>query len=474
MPFDLQLATTTRDITTFDSPKLQLTLSHDDDKTLMVPKPSRDGGALTILFRDAAGDPVRRVSSLLSQQLFQAGRVDETLVLEPLGPGGSLTWTVNLAEYMWPLAAGEYTATAYLACPAETAPVESSPLTLRVRPAKLTDLASDRDNPILDRLDLLLTTKGDGAPRAWLRQFNPSRPLGAWYNEPVPMLPGATNPFCAAAAYRQTESFEPTMRRWIVWQNGEQLQAAQLSEGKPTGIGRRGKAPAGRQLLRQAFYNADNQLYVLFWNPAGRLECCELTESAVAPVAAFPLPVQDPSQLVVRCLDEVLHIAGPHEGLTCWTASLKGKILSTRLIHRSPHAAQAITVQPEFGRFTAIFHEPGDPPTIEMIVMDPRYRPEPFVARRELPMAGPFPELAMDGDRNGRFHLLVTTAGRQLYYCGPNLEPLLLASGEERYFPRVLCPGQVFLGFYEHEAGYRFRQFSTSATPPAFLEYRNL
>jgi hypothetical protein len=474
MPFNLQLATTTRDITTLDSPKLQLTLSHDDDKTLMVPKPSRDGGALTILFRDAAGDPVRRVSSLLRQQLFNSGRVDETLVLEPLGPGGSLTWTVNLAKYMWPLAAGEYTATASLACPGETNAVLSKPLTLRVQAANLTSLDDDRDNPILDRLDLLLTAQTGGGTRSWLRQFNPGRPLGAWYNEAIPTLPGATNLFCAAAAFRQTDSFEPTMRRWIVWQNGSQLQAALFSEGKPTGIGRRGQAPAGRQLLRQAFYNAANQLFVLFWNPSGRLECCELTESAVVPIAAFPLPMKDPSQLVVRCLDEVLHIAGPLEGLTYWTASLKGKILSSTLVHASKLPLRYASLQPEFGRLTAIFSEADEPPMIEMVHLDPRYAPKPFVSRRELPIAGPFPELAMDADRNGRFHLLMTTAGRQLYYCGPNLEPLLLASGEERYFPRVLCPGQVYLGFYEQEAGYRFRQFSTSAAPPDFLEYRNL
>ena len=30
MPFHLQLATTTREITTFDSPKLQLTPTHDN------------------------------------------------------------------------------------------------------------------------------------------------------------------------------------------------------------------------------------------------------------------------------------------------------------------------------------------------------------------------------------------------------------------------------------------------------------
>lgn len=474
MPFNLQLATTSRDITTFDSPKLQLTLSHDDDKTLMVPKPSRDGGALTILFRDAAGDPVRRVSSLLRQQLFNDSRVDPTLILEPLAPGGSLTWTVNLAKYMWPLPAGEYTAIASIACPGETNPVLSSALKLRVQPIALSDLDEDRDNPILDRFDLLLTAATNGHSRTWLRQFNPDRPLGAWYNEAVPTLPGATNLFCAAAAFRQTESFEPTMRRWILWQNGPQLQAALLSEGKPTGIGRRGQIPPGRQLLRQAFYTAANQVYVLFWNPSGRLECCELTDSAVVPIAAVPLPVKDADQLVVRCLDEVLHIAGPHEGLTYWTASLKGKILSTTLVHASTLPLHAVTLQPEFGRLTAIFSEPSDPPTIEMVHLDPRFAPQPFISRRELPIAGPFPELAMDADRNGRFHLLITTADRQLYYCGPNLEPLLLASGEERYFPHVLCPGQVYLGFYEHAAGYRFRQFATSANPPAFLEYRNL
>lgn len=474
MPFNLQLATTTRDITTFDSPKLQLTLSHDDDKTRMVPKPSRDGGALTILFKDAAGDPVRRISSLLRQQLFNDSRVDETLVLEPLAPGGSLTWTVNLAKYMWPLPAGEYTATAALACPGEANPVQSSPLTLRVQPARLKHFVDDRDNPILDRLDLLLSSNGQGATRTWLRQFNPGRPLASWYNEAVPTLPGATNLFCAAAGFRQTESFEPTMRRWIVWQNGPQLQAAMLLEGKPTGIGRRGQIPAGRQLLRQAFYNAANQLYVLFWNPSGRLECCELTESAVIPVAAFALPCKDASQLVVRCFDEVLHILGPHEGLTYWTASLQGKLLSTTLVHATTLPLHAATLQPEFGRVTAIFSEPGDPPTIEMVHLDPRFAPTPFISRRELPLAGPFPELAMDADRNGRFHLLLTTAGRQLFYCGPNLEPLLLASGEERYFPHVLCPGQVYLGFYELAAGYRFRQFATSANPPAFIEYRNL
>ena len=88
-----------------------------------------------------------------------------------------------------------------------------------------------------------------------------------------------------------------------------------FSEGKLTGVGRRGQIPPGRQLLRQAFYSAPSQLFVLFWNPSGRLECCELTESAVVPIAAFRLPLKDPSQVVVRCLDEVLHILGPHEGL---------------------------------------------------------------------------------------------------------------------------------------------------------------
>jgi len=474
MPFHLQLATTTRDITTFDSPKLQLTLTHDNDEILMVPKPSRDGGALTILFRDAAGDPVRRVSSLLRQQLFNDSRVDETLAFEPLTPGGSLTWTVNLAKYMWPLPAGEYTATATLSWPGETNSVHSIPLKLRVQPTPLNALHDDRDNPILDRLDLLFTSTEGDRSHTWLRQFNPGRPLGAWYNEAVPTPTGATDFFCAAAAFRQTDSFEPTMRRWIVWQNGPQLQAAMFSEGKLTGVGRRGQIPPGRQLLRQAFYSAASQLFVLFWNPSGRLECCELTESAVVPIAAFRLPLKDPSQLVVRCLDEVLHILGPHEGLTYWTASLKGKILSTTLVHASTLPLQSATLQPEFGRLTAIFNEPSDPPTIEMVHLDPRFSPTPVVSRRELPIVGPFPELAMDADRNSRFHLLLTTSSRQLYYCGPNLEPLLLASGEERYFPRVLCPGQVYLGFYEYLAGYRFRQFSTSANPPDFMEYRNL
>ncbi|MBZ2178737.1 MAG: hypothetical protein ACK58M_25690 [Acidobacteriota bacterium] len=472
MPFQLQLAAAAREITTLDSPQLLLTLSHEEDQPRLVPSPSQDGGALTILFRDAGGAPVRRVSSLLEQELRTNARVDANLALEPLAPGQPLTWTVNLAKCMWPLAAGDYTATATLAWPGETNPVASAPLAFRVQPVALDDLTVDRDNPILDRLDLLLSA---GGGHLWLRQLNPSKPLGAWYNEALPALPGTSNHFCAAAAFRQVESFAPAMHRWLVWQNGALLQAALFEEGRPTSDSRRGQLPVGRQLLRQGFYTAGNQLYVLFWYAAaGRLECCELAAAGLRPVAAWPLPVSDPGLLVVRCLDGTLHIAGPHEGLTRWTADLSGRILASTRIHASPLPLRAVALQPEFDRCTALFSAAEAPATVEMVQLDPRYQPEPFVSRRELSLPGPFPELAMDADRQGRFHLLITTLSRELYYCGPGAEPRLLAAGQERYFPSVLAPGQVYLGFYELTAGFRFRQFAASADPPGFLEYRNL
>lgn len=471
MSLALSLSVDAAQYTTFDTPVLRLQLRNEGAEPVAVPDPESDGGALSILIATPEGRPLRRLDSLIAQSLISSARIDTTQQLITLAARSALNWTIDLARYSWPLPAGAVTLTASIRWSALAEPLLAPSVSLNVTPVAPTHLLTVRDNPILDRLDILALAPG----RAWLRQHNPSLPLAGWFNNSLPPLSSPDSLFLATAGFYQSASFAPSGQRWIVWQSGTEVRAAFLNQGLPTGLALRAPLPPRRTLLSQGYYTLDNRLYVFLWSPRQAVECCELTSGSLVPVAAWPIPTRQPDRLLIRAFKDKIHILGAHRGLTHWTVNLRGEIESRQLVHPSRLPLHSLTYQPEYGRYTALFAYPsGEEKQVELFAYDPRRHEVPLSLALRLPFRHPVNELAMDADRNGRFHLLCSTADRRLYYLSDRRAPALIAENEDRFFPFISAPSKVFLGCFESAYGFRFRQFSRHPHSPRLRDFNNI
>ena len=471
MSLALSLTLDAAQCTTFDTPVLRLQLRNQGTEPIAVPDPEADGGACSILVSTADGRPLRRLDSLTAQSLISSARIDAHQDFITLAGRSALDWTIDLARQSWPLPAGHLTLTASLHWKGLPTPILAPPTPIEVTPVALTHLLNVRDNPILDRLDILPIAKG----RAWLRQHNPGVPLACWFNEILPPISSPDSLFLPTAGSYQAESFEPSGARWIVWQNANEIRAAFLQAGHPTGLALRAALPDRRILLRQGYYTLDNRLFLFLWSARQVVECCEMVAGSLVPVAAWPIPTRQPNHLIVRAFEDQIHILGSNGGLTHWTVNLRGQILAKTLVHPTRLPLYAASYQPEYGRCTALFASPsGEDKNVELFAYDPRRYEAPQSLRLLLPFRHRATELSMDADRNGRFHLLCSTADRKLYYLCDHRAPALIAENETRFFPHISSPGKVYLGCFETAAGFRYRQYSRKPHTPRLRECNNL
>ena len=195
MSLALSLTLDAAQCTTFDTPVLRLQLRNQGTEPIAVPDPEADGGACSILVSTADGRPLRRLDSLTAQSLISSARIDAHQDFITLAGRSALDWTIDLARQSWPLPAGHLTLTASLHWKGLPTPILAPPTPIEVTPVALTHLLNVRDNPILDRLDILPIAKG----RAWLRQHNPGVPLACWFNEILPPIASPDSVFLPTA-----------------------------------------------------------------------------------------------------------------------------------------------------------------------------------------------------------------------------------------------------------------------------------
>jgi hypothetical protein len=101
--------------------------------------------------------------------------------------------------------------------------------------------------------------------------------------------------------------------------------------------------------------------------------------------------------------------------------------------------------------------------TLRLLSVDHENDRADVLAIDDLPLRGRIGELSFEQDRGGRFHLLVSTSRRKLYYLRDGRGPILLAEDESRFCPKVHAGAGVYLGFATARHGYRFLQFRAAA-----------
>jgi len=469
MPLKLDIAVQNPDLTTLEALKVDVQLANDAGQRCRIPGPQDQSGALSFEFHTPDGELFRRVSGLTHQAMMTSGRVSADPDLEELGPKRQWKWTVDLASYHYALPQGEYELEAVLVHSDKEPPVRSGRSTIHVAGDTLAGIQPLRDNPVIDGTALMLKANGHGKARYYLRQHNTGRPLAAWYCEPVNFGDGAEEPFCATPNFFCTDSFDHFFRKWILWRVGASLCAQELMSGIPQGKVRKADLPNGVTVLRSAYYTEEGDLHVFLIESSGKISCCAFDDDGVHTVFEHEIPWSGGVEPAIRADCDDIHVAVPAGGVLYDRLTFDGALKHRIQMFRTRLSPHSIDFDPVARRVKAMFWDPPHGKSVHMVAVGPTPQ---FVAQQKIEpvnLLGELSELSFDCDQPRKFHLLVSTNRGKLYYYSNGRGPILIARGEDRFFPLVAASKKVYLGFFERAHGYRYCEYNRLRPGPKLI-----
>jgi hypothetical protein len=458
MPVQLELRVVNPTLSTHEALRLDCALVNDDTARTIPSAYDRSGSLQIGLF---SGDELVRVMDRRSRQhMMSGGRIDSSLDLDSIEPLGTWRWDMDLASYHYPIPPGEYSLrAAYVYAPAEIR-ADWGPHVVRVVEDPLRAVHVIRDNPILDGLTLLLEAGSEGGSSWFLRLHNYQRPCGAWWSARVAEGEAPVAAFCASTAYFQTASTEPFHRRWLVWADRARVLRARLYDrGEPTSEAREGILPAGATLVPFAVVATDQALLLFLWSATGQLECHSLENNGLVKQFEHSMPCGPGTLLSIGADEEAVHIAAAWRGILHDRVGYNGALIRRQQAFRSRLRPYSIRCEPSEQRIKAVFVEGGAGRSLEMAIASTVDDTTHTHIIDSYPIHDDLRELDFDRDQSGRFHLLISTAGRRLYYLSERRGPVLVAEGEDRFFPVIAAPQEVYVGCYRRKYGYRFGHY---------------
>jgi hypothetical protein len=456
-------------VDTLEGLKVGLDLFNDGERAYQLPGPSDLTATLTFEVYRQDGALLRRMNGLTRQQMMSSARVDPTPTLEDLPPGGRWRWELNLASYHYPLPAGAFEMEAVYDYDEAGVHVRSNRIPIHVAAVALSEIAFLREAPVLDGVTLLLKGESNGAPTTVLRHYNAQRPLAAWYSERLAgdngsaspgMIAwnGGVRPFFAAARFFTTESFEPTFRKWVISSDGSRLVAQRFIWGRPDPLSISTLLPTDRTLLPSACYDEEDRLMVFFQKTAGTIEAYDLTSEGLTLRFEHNVPATSvPPAIRADC--DFIHIVTPWRGVLYDRLLLTGALEERVQAFRTRMRSYRCDIDPAKRVARVLFHDGPHGRALEMVVVGPKPSRIDRLSIDNLPLEEELREMSFDRDPGGRFHLLVSTSRRKLYYFRDGRGPTLVASAQDRFFPIVHAPGDVYLGCHQAEFGYRYLHF---------------
>jgi hypothetical protein len=395
---------------------------------------------------------VRRGSSVTYQRLMSRGRIDTTPVLELLATGASWSVVHDLGQSMYSPPPGRYALRAELVLPGGER-VTSNQEALEVLEEPVASTFAVRDNPVIDGLAVVIERAHPEQPFL-LRQYNASRPLGAWYSV---VLPCRTPPSLARPTYFDPSSFDHFFERWVIWRDGDVLVARQLTSGVPSGTAFEAPFPPQARLLATACDHGPGRLEVF------ALLGPELVCFTAAPGAwrerwrlALPSDVEGDPWVVSNGTSYWVTVA--RAGLCAAEVSQAGVAGPWHQLFNTDLRCAKVSVHAFERRALAAFWDGAVGKHLQLVEAS-LDSSEVFVTYSERQGAlESVRELAFDRDRRGAFHLLVNgDAG--LVYQSQGAGPVTLLPPGPIRAPLVSAKPAVHLGFYDPASGYQYYRY---------------
>ena len=468
MPIRFEIRILNTELTTFDALKLEISLENPDATAAEIPSPDDSSGALSIRVYYRDGTLLREMDGITRQLMRSKSRVNTAYTLAPLEPGQAWRWTVDFAKYHYTMPEGEFEVQGVFEYPPLDLHLETPRLPIRVAPLEMRSLQDVRDNPVLDRIELLMNAGSNGT--FYLRQYAAKLPLAAFYNE---RLSSPDRVFCATANFFQTASFEPVSRRWILMVRDRRLVAMQLAAGVPTGQERGADLPEGRSAAGFAYYTEDDRLFVFLTVEPNIIESWEFGQGPLENVFRHTLSAGRARDAHIYVDQDSIHIVVPWGGVFYELLTLAGESGASRRLYRTGLKPRDWSFDTVDRRINALFWDAPHGRAVEMFTQNFREGTNRRMQLDSLGLKSPIRELSFAPDRSERFHLLASAANGRLYYFKDGKGPMLIAEGEERFLPKVVADRQVFLGCYRRRFGYRFLALSDAQFEARFLEFEN-
>ena len=464
MSVELQIVLPAPEIPVLATLDVRVILRNTGALPLELPGENDRTPALTFdVYQRGTDKLVRRMNGFSHQALMLRTRIDGAHELEAVPGGGALDFTLDLAQFHQPLRVGEYEVQATYAYPPAEVNAASARVPLRVTDLRVTGMEAVRDNPVLDGLTVLVEAE-DGT--TWGRLHNPERPLAAWWNRPLGLPPGTRGAFCATSGFFTTESFGPFFSTYVVFQHGSYVVARHFAWGKPSGLQHAAVVPGRGRLIKSAIRTKARELLVFFWSD-GLLEGYRLDPNALVKVMEKRLPTGLAGEPCVRADEEFLHVVYPDRGLVHEKVSLTGLPSSEQRVHESPHLPVQWVYDPAIRRLKAVFVDSRWGRALELVTSDPSGL---VVEETQLVTRGHLAELSFDRNR-GKTFILYSTSRRRLYLSITGRSPVLIASGQERYFPIMIADAAAYIGYSKPRFGHRFFTYTTHAHLPHIVDY---
>ena len=466
----LSLAVAADTLSAFDEIRLRCALRNDGAVEVVAPGPFDRSGAFRLMLYNSGEEPLRRMDRQTRQAVLNGGRIDASPDMLRLAPGEGWDCAIDLASFHYPIPPGEYLLQAQCDYAEGSATAESRFVPVRVTGGAPTRVMAVRDNPIIDTTTLLFESEGAAGPEYYLRQHNYSRPLGAWYSRRILAGRAASDPFPAAAAFFQSDSIDLAYRKWVVWMEDGRIAAGAFQNGTlDEGSLRRVQIPESLVLVPAAFWTIAEELYVFFRADGTKLECHRFESDRLVKVFEHRLRSGEEWPLAIGADEQESHVVSAWRGLLYDRLDYRGKLLERLHVFRSRQVPRLITIDASERRIKALFSERGKGTMVQMVRVDLREEQVSSYSIDRLVLRGEAAEFSFDCDFKGRFHLLVSTTARALYYFSEERGPILVAEGEDRFYPILCAPQQVYIGFQRRDFGFRFVQYQRRRTGSKFV-----
>lgn len=465
VPVDIAIALSAPEIPVLGTVDVRVIVRNTGPLPLELPGENDRTTALTFDVTDrATGKLVRRMNGLTHQRMMSRARATGTHDLSVVPGGGSLDFTLDLAQYHQPLHVGDYEVQARYTYPSAGVDAASAKVPLRVTDLAVTGATPVRDNPVLDGATLVFEA-ADGS--VWGRLHNVDRPLAAWWNRRLELPPGTRGAFTAAAGFFQTDSFGPFFETWVLFQHGSYVVARCFAWGKPTGEQRAAPVPQRGRLLRSAVRGRSRELYVFFWSD-GLIEGYRLDAQALTKVMEAPLPRGLAFEPVIRSDEEYLHIVYPHGGLVHAKIGLQGQPSTSDRVHRTGLLPVSWTYETSLRRLKAVFADSRDGRSIQLFTSDGN---GVSVIQKQLPTRGHVTEIDYDLTQAGTPLILYASSRKRLYLIVGDRTPMQMGADQDRYFPMVKAGAPFYIAHARPGAGHRFYGISLRPHHPRVIDY---
>lgn len=450
----------------------RVTLHSHGEHPLNVPALSDRGGALVFEIHDQLGNLVRRQSAA-TQTAMQAGNANVLPpIMQALNPAGHLTEVFDLSTLHYPLPLGCFQVRAFYDFAEEDLHLVSEPASIEVLDADVEDLFVLRDNPMLDSLSLFSRNRDSERSVFHLRQYAADRPLAARYARRLLDGPQVDDAFVAEASVFASDTVDRLYQRWMVWVEGEGIYAQKFYRGNAIdGSIRRAHLPAGCRLLRSAYFDTDDQLFIFLIRNDSVLTCHRFDAESLQRTIIYYLPSGLEVDPIISVDREFIHIGVAKRGLSYVKLNHQGAMEEICRLHDSRMPTHSGRYDRRERAFKMLYWNPPHNKTFEAAVISVADRKLWHRRVEQVPLRGEPTEIAFDRDVRERLHLLVATSRNRLYHLQDQRTPWLLAKGQSRYFPYVIAGQQVYLGGFFWPKGYRFLQWEEAKGKPRVVDF---